>query len=310
MDGFVHPAFLALTIYRTITILQTALDYSRVASWKMHYGWYTLLKCYFLPYTKMTGVAPCQWCAGTWEICSYIGIIAFALLLVSFRKGIKWWHGIMVLLVLAGIGNDSYFYIMYWIQKIPTFSSHLCFSRIRVFTLCLPWYIAATSGLNELWLKYRDNKLKIFRYIVMVIGFLMAAEVMLVSHQIMRASHIKLAIDSVENTAGKFQNISALPEPYAYRAIKMNLGWLHGLGDSYLPDDTIRIGRDEKGYIGEFFQNGRSKKPTYWSPNKIVLRGLDPRQSLIVNMNPGRAWYGNGKSCFLDIGSLRCKSLF
>lgn len=211
----------------------------------------------------------------------------------------------MILLVWAGIGNDSYFHIMYWIQKIPTFSSHLCFSRIRVFTLLFVG-IAAVSGLNYIWIKYKNHRLKFLRYVVFCVGIFMVAEVLIVSHLIMKSSHVKLTPWAGESPANKFQNISSLPRPvkspenvvFDYRAIRMNLGWLRGYGESYFPEDTIRIGRDEQGYIGEYYQDGRAVDPVYWSPNRILLKGLDPKTPLVVNMNPGSPWYNNGKQLF------------
>lgn len=293
------PVFLTLTFYRAITILQIALDYSRVLNWRTHYEWIALLKYYLYPYTELAIVAPCK--IGNWEVCSYVGIVAFTMVLLSFWRGFRWWHGMMILLVWAGIGNDSYFHIMYWIQKIPTFSSHLCFSRIRVFTLLFVG-IAATSGLNYIWIKCKNHRFRPLRYVVFGIGILMVAEVMLVSHLIMKSSHVKLAPWTGDSPANKFQNISSLPASgrvtFVYRAIRMNLGWLRGYGDSYLPDDTIRIGRDEQGYKGEYHQDGRVVEPVYWSPNKILLKGLDPKMPLVVNMNPGSPWYNNGKQLF------------
>lgn len=299
------PLFAALTFYRSITILQTALDYPRLSDWKFHYESISLLKLYLFPYTELTRVASCEWCANTWEVCSYVGIVAFILFLASFRKGLRWWHGMIALLVWAGSGNDSYFHIMYWIQKIPTFSSHLCFSRIRVFAL-LFFGVAAVSGVNYFWMKYKDHRFKPLRYVVFGIGILMVVEVLLVSHIIMKSSHIKFTSAPVTGTVNKFQNISSLPRSekapetlcFVYDAIKMNLGWLRGYGDSNLPDNTVRIGRDEPGYAGEFHQNGRAVEPVYWSPNRILLKGLDPHSPLVVNMNPGNPWYNNGKQLF------------
>lgn len=299
------PVFLALIFYRTITTLQIALDYSRVSDWKTHYQWISLLKFYLFPYTKDMVIASCKWCATSSEVCSYVGFVAFVLSIASFRKGFRWWHGMIILLVWAGIGNDSYFHIMYWIQKLPTFSSHLCFSRIRVFAL-LFIAIAATSGLNYLWMKYKNHRSKYLRYFVLGIGVLMVVEVLTVSHLIMKISHVNYTVPTAKSSVNKFQNISSLPRPanspgsilITYDAIRMNLGWLRGYGDSYLPGNTVRIGRDEPGYVGEFHQNGRVAEPVYWSPNRILLKGLDPRIPLVVNMNPGSPWYNNGKQLF------------
>jgi len=299
------PVFLTLIFYRVVTVLQIALAYPRVLNWRTHYEYISLLKYYLYPYTKIAQVASCEWCASSTEVCSYVGIVAFIMLLLSFRQGFRWWHGIMILLVWAGIGNDSYFHIMYWIQKIPTFSSHLCFSRIRVFTLLFVG-IAAISGVNNIWIKCKNHRFSFMRYVGLGIGIFMVAEVMLVSHLIMKSSHVKLTTWAGESYANKFQNISFLPRPvkspenivFDYRAIRMNLGWLHGYGEAYFPEETIRIGRDEQGYIGEYHQDGRVVEPVYWSPNRILLKGLKPNTLLVVNMNPGSPWYNNGKQLF------------
>lgn len=300
------PVFLALIFYRAITFWQIAVDYPRLSGWRAHYQWIEVLKYYLFPYTKFQTAASCQLCATTPEVCSYIGIVAFIFTLISFRKGLKWWHGMMILLVWAGIGNDSYFHIMRWIQKIPTFSSHVCFARIRVVTL-LFFAIAAVSGLSYVWEKCKDHEFRFLRYIVFGFGVLMTVEVLLVSYLVMRSSHIKSTAAFTDGTAHKFQNIGSLPQPvgspgtllFTYDAIRMNLGWLRGYGESYIVgEDTIRVGRDEPGYKGEFVQNGRAVDPVFWSPNRILLKGLDPSAAVIINMNPGRPWYGNGKQLF------------
>jgi len=306
------PICAALTFYRIMTILPVAFDFPRITNFRMHFDWVDLLKLYFIPYIKLVPIFPpakYSSMAYAHEICSYVGIVGFILFLLSFRRGFRWWHAMVLLLVWAGMGNDSYFHIMYWIQKIPSFSSHGCFTRIRVFTL-LFFGIAAVWGLNYLWMKYKDDRNRFFRYVIIGIGILMVAEPLLVSHLIMKSSHVKIAPWAGDNSSNKFQNISSLSWPedtpsnirnnlsMVHRAIRMNLGWLRGFGDSYLPGDTARIGRDEPGYIGEFHQNGKSIEPVFWSPNKILLKALDPGVSLVVNMNPGNPWYNNGKQLF------------
>ena len=315
------PICAALTFYRIMTILPVAFDFPRITNFRMHFDWVDLLKLYFIPYIKFGPIFPpakYSSLAYTHEICSYVGIVGFILFLLSFRRGFRWWHAMALLLVWAGMGNDSYFHIMYWIQKIPSFSSHGCFTRIRVFTL-LFFGIAATWGLNHLWIKYKNNNswikyknhnITTFRYFVICIGVLMVLEVLLVSHIIMKSSHVKIAPWASDNPSNKFQNISSLPWPegtpsnirnnlsMVHRAIRMNLGWLRGFGDPYLPGNTARIGLDEPGYIGEFHQNGKSIEPEYWSPNKILFKRLEPGVPLTVNMNPGSPWYCNDKQLF------------
>ena len=134
----------------------------------------------------------------------------------------------------------------------------------------------------------------------------MAIEVLLVSHIIMKSSHVKLAPWNGD-IGNKFQNISSLPRPEGasiwvndptFRAIRMNLGWLRGHGYPNIPAMNIRIGRDEPGYMAEFHQSGRAVDPVYWSPNRVLLKGLDPDIPLVINMNPGNPWYNNDKQLF------------
>jgi len=299
------PIIAALTFYRTITILQILSDFPRLSDFKAHYEWAHLAKLYFFPYTKIINLSPSKYkfIGVTWESASYVGLGAFLLALASLRRGFRWWHAMIVMLVWAGAGNDSPFYIMYWIQKIPSFSSHGCFTRIRMFTL-LFFGIAAVGGLNYIWMKYKGYRF--LRYVVICIGILMVSEVLVVSHLIMKSSHIKLASWKGDNLANKFQTISSLPPPreapdlviLTYRAIRMNLGWLRGHGDPYIPAASVRVARDEEGYIAEFYQGGQEVVPRYWSPNRILLEGLNPRQPLVINLNPGSPWYGNGKQLF------------
>ena len=301
---------LAISFYRIVAIMEIACDFQRILNRRIHYEIMTLLKLYFIPYTAMCRIPPpkdCQFVGfyASWEICCYVGIIAFLLAVLSLYRGFKWWHAAIILFVWAWIGNDSYFHIMYWLQKIPTFSSHLGFSRIRVFSL-LFFGIAAAWGLIYLRIKCNDYNISIFRHGVIFIGILMAVEPLAVSYNIMKHSHIKFPQAAEFDYKSKFQNIHSLPNwirlPFrvypSFEAMRMNLGWLDGYGDSYLPVETVRLGRDERGYIAEFVQNGSGVEPVYWSPNKIIFEGLDPNKPLVLNMNPGNPWYCNGIQLF------------
>jgi hypothetical protein len=296
---------LTVSFYRIVTILEIAFDFPRILDYRIHYEIKTLLKAYFIPYTAMYTFSSHKYCQCSWEICCYIGIIAFLLAVLSLYRGFKWWHMAIILFVWAWVGNDSYFHIMYWLQKIPSFSSHLCFSRIRVFALFF-FGIAAAWGLSYLRIKCNDYSVSIFRYGVIFIGILMAVEPLAVSYNIMKRSHVEFPQGTKFDYKSKFQNIRSLPNwsrlpprvyP-SYEAMMMNLGWLDDYGDSYLPGKTVRLSRDEPGYIAEFVQNGSGVEPVYWSPNKIIFEGLDPNKPLVLNMNPGNPWYCNGIQLF------------
>ncbi len=290
------PIFGTLVFYRLVTILFTAEDFSRISGWRAHFDVLSLLKYYFYPYTSLTPLKRINNLSlGTWELCCYVGFVNVGLLGVSLKKGLRWWHVILAMLIWAMIGNDRAWYLMYWIQKIPSFSSHLCFMRIRMF---IPLFlgISATWGLTYIWSTW--SKRKVGRYIIMLLGVLMVSEVLLVSHKILKSSHVPFVYVGEYNPDRKFRNISRLPGNTAYNATLMNLGWLHGSGDSYIGISNIRVGLDEPGYIGEYYQGREAVEPVYWSPNHIVFENLKPERHLVINMNPGSAWYCNGVQLF------------
>jgi len=299
------PLSAALTFFRAIMISHIAVDFPRIANYRMHFDFFQFFKFYLYPYINVAKIAEVPVCNTSGCLASYLGIIALALFLLSSWLSLKWWHVITFLLLWAASGNDSPFHLMRWIQEIPTYSAHMCFTRVRMFT---PFFlgIGATWGLNYLWGKYRNYRLKYVRYLVVAIGIFMVAEVVVVSHLILRQSHVKLPFWSHDAPKTKFQQISGLPpfpndSPWVchtYRSIRMNQGWLRGYVDSYIPDASIVKGKDEVGYIAEYHQNGKPVEPIYWSPNHIRLEGLDPATPLFVNLNPGRPWYNNGQPLF------------
>lgn len=298
------PVLATLSIYRIIMILQVISDYPRITNRVWHYSLKTVLEAYLVPHTKLVWITkgiP----AGrtTWEICSYVGITGFILSIRNLSRGFRWWHAMIILLVWAAAGNDNYFYIMYWIRKIPGFSSHLCFARIRVFALVF-FGIAAICELNHLGTKYKDKGQNTrFRKFI-CIGILLVGEVLLVSHIIMWSSHPEPIVQSFYAPNNKFQNVRTLPHLYKYKcwttyeAMKMNLGWLNGSGVSNLPGKCARLDRDDPNYIAEFHQDNTPVEPVYWSPNRILFENLDPAVPLIINMNPGKPWYCNGIQIF------------
>ena len=75
--------------------------------------------------------------------------------------------------------------------------------------------------------------------------------------------------------------------------------WLTpGMTGTYDWDWTMHRFEAFRRTVLEFHQDGRTVEPVYWSPNKILLEGLDPHLPLVVNLNPGSPWYNNGKQLF------------
>jgi len=306
-------AVLTIASYHTITIYQVISEFPRISNLVFHYSWADIFSSYFYPFTEIehafslpSGVPQLSCVTSTHEVSAYLGVIAFSLVVISLKDGVKWWHSLILFLFFLGIGNDTIFHPMYWLQKLPSFSSHLCFSRIRIIThLFLP--IAIVAGLWVLWSKLHLNKYG--KIVVIVIGAFLILERLIVGFQIVKDIHISESADpfysshlKYVNKDNRFINVSFIPP---FEATQLNIGILRGWGDSHLPLNNINvvggpIGVDENGYIAEFHQNGVSVEPDYWSPNKIKFSNLNTEIPLILNMNPGSPWRSNGVQLFPD----------
>ena len=301
-------SFLTLTIYRIATILPVASAFPRNLEIPFHLDFFTALRAFFYPTTEFATVAPkLLFCHSAIEVCCYLGFIASVLFVVGLRHGFRWWHAGTLILIWASLGNDQPWYLMYWIMKLPTFSSHLCFERIRVF-ISLFLGISAVEGLRVLWGSSRAGW---SRGLVILIGAMLALEVLVISHCIMLNSHVTIMASHTSSYTRRFENWGVAPTPsnfpaagsveHTYFSTLANQGYLRGQGDSYiLPSETLAKGLEELGYVGEFQQSGKMVEPQSWSPNKIVFTGLDPTAPLDINMNPGSPWHLNGTPLFPD----------
>ena len=307
---------LTFTSYHAITIYQIGNEFPRISDLIFHYSWPDLLRSYFYPFTEIErvfitppGVSGGSCSQSTHEIAAYLGIIGFILVVLSLNDGVRWWHTLILFLFFAGIGNDGLISPMYWLQKLPSFSSHLCFSRVRVIThLFLPF--AMTGGLWLLWSRLHLKKYG--RSIVIIIGIALILERLIIGFMIVKDTH--LSFENADpfysshlqynNRDVGFINVSILPP---FEATQLNIGILRGGGDSNIPMNNIDIdgyfgpiGEDEKGYVAEFHQNSQIIEPDFWSPNKIIFSKLDPRVPLTLNLNPSSAWYNNDIQLFPD----------
>lgn len=304
------PVFLTITIHQLLMILAVGRDFPREANYLIHYNIFTFLNSFFVPHYGLFQLPsqPQPYCTVTWEVCCYLGLAATFFAVWGARIKMRWWHGAVLLLIWALMGNDNPLFLMYWIKKLPTFSSHLCFARIRMF---LPIFlgIAAADGFNSLLTRYPRRQFAFWHVVIIVAGITMAVEVMVLSRTILKSALVPVPNIIQEQKQTSFQNTCSLPEPYrlpatvysvqeTYQAMMLNLGWLPSRGASFLPPKTMCKGKDQPGYIAEFYQNKRPVEPVYWSPNKIVFEKLTPGVPLVVNMNPGSVWFNNGAPLF------------
>ena len=336
------PVFGTIISFHLITLLYTLGEFPRGGSKIFIYPIETILKSYFYPFVDIdkrafsdpAGVSAGSCTRSTHENAMYIGLLSIPFIIASFYKGIKWWHVITFVLILCSIGNSNAMLPMYWIQKIPTFNSWGCFNRIRMITNIFV-SICIVCGMSFLYTYYKEKILNlkipfilkpIFikkSSIVLILIVLIVAERLLLGHLIIRDTHktyeeagkFYSAYKKYENNKDFF-NVSVIPP---YEATLNNIGILRGGGDSHLPMDYGEkvngeypgtIGRDEEGYIGEFYQNKTVIKADYWSPNLIKFSNLDPNEPLTVNMNRSKFWYANGKKLFPNDRIIEVKKKF
>jgi hypothetical protein len=209
------------------------------------------------------------------------------------------------MLIWANIGNDSWYHLMFWIQKLPFYDSHQTFMRVRMF---IPLFMGV-SAIVGLSLLRHSNALsapsKFRNALITFLPLLMVSEVLIVSYRILSLSHKPIPYDAVINSTANFTSIANLPRSRdlppevgtSYNATRNNLGWIKG-SDSYIPALNIRVGVDEPGFVGEYTQNGRVITPVYWSPNIILFKELTTGSPLIINANPGNPWHSNGVKLF------------
>jgi hypothetical protein len=300
------PTILFLGFYRATNLLPIAFAYPRVPGIGFHVQLWYALSAYFIPHTSLERLSAENRFSVSWEVCCYLGTVGSLFWLAGLVRGIRWWHIMTLLVVWASLGSDAWFYPMFWLQKIPSFSSHLCFTRIRVFAQ-LFFCIGAVVGLEECLQRCREWPERM-RWVVPGVTVLMLLEVLVVSHLIFRQSHNDTVIDDEANYSAEFRSAGTLPRPpqaqgrttFVYLATRKNIGWLRGFGLPWFTESaaTKAIGQEEPGYIAEYHQDGKGVSPVLWSPNRLVFRNLVPDVPLVLNMNKSNAWQSGGQSIF------------
>lgn len=336
------PVFGTIISFHLITLLYTISEFPRSSSKTFIYPIETILKSYFYPFVDIdkrafsdpAGVSAGSCTRSTHENAMYIGLLSIPFIIVSFYNRIKWWHVMTFILILCSIGNSNAMLPMYWIQKIPTFSSLGCFNRIRMITNIFV-SICIVHGMSFLYGYYKKNFLNVKipfilkpifikkTSIVLILILLVTVERLLIGHLIIYDTHKSYdEVIKMYNVYKRYpdnKDFFNLSHIAPYEGTLNNIGMLRGGGDSHLPMDYGEkingeypgtIGRDEEGYIGEFYQNKTIVKPDYWSPNLIKFNNLDPNEPLTANMNRSKFWYANGKKLFPNDRIIEVKKKF
>lgn len=313
-------SFSALIFYRLWMILPMAAEFPRISSFRFHIPWTYVVKVFFIPITRFGHFMPREelcFCNSTNEIVCYLGFLAIPLAALSLWKGVRWWHVAVLGVFWAFKGNDSPWHLFYWVQKLPIFSSHMCFTRVRMF---LPLFLAFPifDGFKFVWDYAQKKDSRWGRGAVVSLAILSALELGAVTHKMMRSSHSPMVLSTENRYSETFINWRQpsvpkdLPErcEMTWFSTRMNRGYLNGQGDSHLPGKTRVMGCEEEGYVAEYHQKGRPVTPVFWSPNRLVFEKLDPSSPLHLNINPGRPWTKDGVELFPDYRLVEMDRLF
>lgn len=299
--------FLFLNTYQLIQIYDVISEFRRLSDLNFHYSFITILKSYFIPYITVSnefpgipGIDSGSCVRSTHEISTYIGPLAFILLIIGYNNKYIMWYFLLFAFFLIGIGNDSFLYPMYWIKSIPTFDSLLCFSRARIITYLL-FNICLIFSINNLFTKYSKKYASLFLATILIERFILIFLVL--NNSFLDPSKVDSFYKIAENTRGNFGSFINYSALSPFEGTKLNVGILRGGGDSNLPlvrvtpnPSEIQVfGFDEKGYEGEFFQQNNVVSVTYWSPNHIQLDNVLPSVPLNINLYPSKNWLINGE---------------
>lgn len=286
--------FATFTVYRLLEVLPVVKDFPRITNYEFNYKAITILSALFYPHTgqypPLDYSFPHCYCIAEGELGCYLGVGAFLLFVVSITWGVRWYHIAAIFIVLLWYSSGGIIDLAAVMKHIPSFESHLGFTRIRMF---IPLFVgmAVAASLHNL-LSRRPTLAKAL--VVKVFSVLMLMEVMFVGHLVMYNGNVKAPVLRVSNNTGYFINAGSLGShgwvTYLYDAVHANIGWLRGYGPSYIGERSACVGAEEPGYIGEAVQNGRTVTPTYWSPNHLVFSNLTG-SPVTINMNPGRLWH-------------------
>jgi hypothetical protein len=161
----------------------------------------------------------------------------------------------------------------------------------------------AAAGAEALWVGMKRRSL---RLALPVVFALVALQVALVSHRIVRSTfNGPPPAPSVHGSqAAEFFHVPPRgDENPRHRPMlsptRMNQGIVEGyeplLGSEKARENLVRA-RGQAGYRGEAVAGGRQVSPSHWSPNHIIFEGVE--DTLRLNLTPGSYWRVNGERPF------------
>jgi hypothetical protein len=306
--------FLSVTFYRLFTIIPTFGDYPRLTQSVTSYEFTDFLRFLIMPFANIERFVTTGMCSGVWENANYIGVTAF---IIIGYVGVIYRRVYLVpflLLALIYSNDNSFWDFNYYLKHIPTFSSHGCTARLRLFTPLLFGFTLVSIFIDQKlhvrapWIIY--SKLPILGLTLIEI-FMVSSIALFQSHTYRQPQGANQLVEA-PGWGAEFVNYTNLPPKLNSigQATAANIGVLRSQ-DSYLPAERVSVGKDSEGYVAEFTHQGKPISPLIWSPNLIVFQNVSAGDCVHTNIPIGSYWRVNGVDLYknekiIDFKKLIC----
>ncbi len=239
----------------------------------------------------------------TWnwhEYGSYIGIVVFALLLLSLFLWKNHWPLIVSMFVFCILTLSDAFYNLWPILRhLPVLSQLTAPTR---FNVILIFCIALLSGAALSWIE-NNNKIQFRKIAVLFILFVVLFDMSFISYTIYKGIFLQKPIIIKPTTDNSFIQIFLWPDKkfnMMYPTILAGAGVTNCYEKMHVPVGAIPMFSTEgfkfNNYKGEAYllYENRTLQFDYWSPNKMtVLVNNKIDDILIINQNYEKSWKSN-----------------
>ena len=296
---FLALGFLSVSAFKIISILPLWVDYPREVSGITNYSWYDWLRFSFWPRTELSNSnVGSVVCNGKWENANYLGLSALILLIhASFKKSILI-IPVFLILIFSYSNDQNWYSFNYYLKEIPSFSSHLCTTRIRLLS-------PIVFGLAMLIIYKDEQIITIFRKKISKLAFMLflVTEVFVVSFLTLLNSHSYNLDEEITVRSDEFKSYNKPPlsSNSLYSSTMSNIG-IYSETESYIsysPNNEYLI-HDVLSREHEFMQDDKEIKPIYWSPNKIIFHTNDLKNCISTKIRVSNLWSVNNEYIYHD----------
>ncbi len=230
------------------------------------------------------------------SVTSYVGLVIFALVLVSLASRWRWWHFLALISGWLAIGSRWWYHPSHWLLDWPFFGSAHVVTRWRFLAMLGLGFAAA--GVIARW---RRSAGRLWPRLAVALVLGVAADFLVLGWQ---QSPLAFSVRADEEwfPGPPVATIVNIGDGMGYPCVMRGYGVVRGYEPmlSYSRTaPTLRKARGERGYRGEAWTAEGEVAPVLWSPNRIVFQ-VRPDQKVFINQNPGSWWRTNGRRAFAD----------